>query len=57
MQRAINHLDQRRLAGAVFTQQRMDFAGGDPQAHVVIRPQRAEHLDDVEPQAGSPVPS
>ncbi len=47
LQRAIDHLDEGRLAGPVLAEEGMDFAGLDPQRHIVIGPQGAEHLDDV----------
>lgn len=33
---AVDHLDQRRLASAVFSQQRVDFPFADVEGHVVI---------------------
>ena len=48
LQRAIDDLDQRRLAGAVLAQKRMDLAGLDPQGDIVIGLERAEDLDDAE---------
>ncbi len=40
-------LDQRRLAGAVFTKQRQHFAGVEMKAHVTQRRGAAEALGDV----------
>ena len=34
--KAIDHLDQRRLAGPVFAQKRVDFPGLDREGHIVI---------------------
>ena len=44
LQRAEQHLDQRRLAGAVLAEQCMDFALGDVEIDMVARRQRAEYL-------------
>ena len=36
VQDAVDHLDQRRLAGAVLAEQRVDLAGRHPEADVVV---------------------
>ena len=36
LQDAVDHLDERRFPGAVLTEQRVDLAGGDAEAHVGI---------------------
>ena len=43
---ARNHFDERRLPGAVFTEQRVDFSGNDVEADVVEREDPGEALDD-----------
>ena len=44
LQRAEQHLDQRRLAGAVLAEQRVDLALGDVEVDMIARRQRAEYL-------------
>src|SRR5436309_3432235 len=44
LERSEQHLDQRRLAGAVFTEQRVDLALRDVEVDVIARRQRAENL-------------
>ena len=48
LQRAVDDLDQRRLAGAVLAEQRVDFAGHDGEVDAVVGPQRAEVLGDAD---------
>ena len=48
LQGAIDHLDEGRLSRAVFAQKCMDFARLDSQRHVVIGPERPEHLYDMQ---------
>ena len=45
---AVDDLDERRLAGAVFAQQRVNLSGRQAQRHPVVRGEVAEALDDVE---------
>ena len=53
LQHAVDDLHQRRLAGAVLAQQRVDLARGHFQRDVVVRQHRAVALDDAgEPQQG-----
>ncbi len=40
--------DQGRFAGAVLTEQAVDFAAAERQAHVVVRKHSGERLDDAE---------
>ena len=40
-------LDQRRLAGAVLAEKRMDLAAADVEIDVVERPRRGEPLDEA----------
>ena len=48
LERAVDDLDERRLAGAVLAEQRVDLAGRQAQRHPVVRGEVAEALDDVE---------
>ena len=48
LQRAVDDLHQRRLAGAVLAEQRVDLAGRDGEIDVVVGAQRAEILDDAQ---------
>ena len=47
VEHAVDHLDQRRLAGAVLAEQRVDLAGPHPEAHVVVRQHPGERLGDA----------
>ena len=51
--RATEHFHQRAFACTVFTDERVDFPGGDLEAHAVQRDRRAEALGHpVDSQAG-----
>ena len=51
--RAAEHFHQRAFACTVFTDERVDFPGGDLEAHAVQRDRRAEALGHpVDSQAG-----
>jgi hypothetical protein len=43
----VENLDQRALAGAVFSEQRMDFAFPQSQRDVVVRQHTGEALGDA----------
>src|ERR1700732_1110047 len=47
LQRAVQHLHERRLAGAVLAEQGMNLALADRDADAVIGDKRAEALDDA----------
>ena len=50
---AVDHLDQRRLSGAVLAEQRVDLAGLDAQVDVVVRAHAGKGLadaDELEPR-------
>ena len=47
LQDAVDHLDQRRLAGAVLAEQRVDFARADREADVVVGEHAREGLGDA----------
>ena len=44
---AVDHLDQRRLAGAVLAQQRVDLLGADGERHVVVGDHAGKALGDA----------
>ena len=44
LQRAEQHFHQRRLAGAVLAEKRVDFAFRDGEVDMIARGQRAEYL-------------
>src|SRR5581483_10589043 len=46
LQQAVDHLDQRRLAGAVLAQQRMHLGGPDFEIDFVVRDEIAVELGD-----------
>ena len=48
LQRAVDDLDQRRLAGAVLAEQRVDLARRDGEVDAVVGPERAEILGDAD---------
>ena len=48
LERAVDDLDERRLAGAVLAEQGVDLSGRQAQRHPVVRGEVAEALDDVE---------
>ena len=43
---SIDDVHQRRLAGPILPQKRVDLAPLDDQVHIVIRPEVSEGLDD-----------
>src|SRR5260370_30269124 len=45
---AVDHLDQGRLAGAVFAEKRVNFAGFDAQANVIVGADAWERLADAD---------
>ena len=50
---AVDHLDEGRFAGAVFAEQRMDFAGLDGQVDIVVGAHAGKRLadaDELQPQ-------
>ena len=48
LQRAVEDLDQRRLAGAVLAEERVDLAGLDGEVDVVVGAERGEVLGDAD---------